>query len=74
MKVTVDLPDWVVTALLAWNVPEELAGASIEERLCFLAEDSASGILSSIEQTKSFTLYRLLGQRHPNDLDDDIPL
>ena len=73
MRVTVDLPEWVVSALLAWNVPEEYAGPSIEERLCFLAEESASGITSNMERAKAINLYRLFGQQHPDDLDDDIP-
>lgn len=71
MKITLDLPDWIAAALLEWNIPEELAGSSIEDRLHYLAEGAADGIQSANRRVR---LYRLLGLPHPDyGEDDDIP-
>lgn len=73
MKVTVDLPDWIVKALLEWHVPPEYAGPTIEERLAYLAEESALAILAQNDRTRRQKLYRALGLRSDDDDDDDIP-
>lgn len=73
MKVTIDLPDWIATALLAWDIPDDLAGPSIEERLYFLADDAALGITRDLAHMKQRRLYRSLGIAHPDDSDDEVP-
>lgn len=76
MKVTVDLPDWIVAALLRAYVPEELAGATIEERLYFIADDWAVTIMSHEAQLKRQRLYEAMGVPFPEDdesMGDDPP-
>jgi hypothetical protein len=79
MKVTVELPDWIVAMLLRARIPEEICGASIEDRLVFLADDMAVAILEdqAIEQDgrADESKYRSLRISESLDKpdDDDIP-
>lgn len=41
VRVMLDLPDWVAEALTEWQIPEEHCGASLAERLEWLADDMA---------------------------------
>ncbi|MGE4430503.1 MAG: hypothetical protein AB7E05_07150 [Sphingobium sp.] len=76
MKVTVDLSDWIVNALLAWRIPPELAGPSIEDRLIYLAEETAQSLLTREEWEKRVQLYLAFGLRLDDDdeSDDDIDM
>lgn len=71
MKVTVDLPDWIVKALLEWRIPDEHAGPTIEDRLAFLADDAALAILAQNDRTRRAKFFRALGILS-DDEDDDI--
>lgn len=72
MKVTVDLPDWIVKALLEWHIPEEYAGPTIEDRLYFLADSSAMSISRENDRVRRLKFFRALGIPTDDEDDDDI--
>jgi len=73
MKVTVDLPDWIVKALLEWRIPEEHAGPTIGDRLAFLADASALNIMAENDRVRRQKFFRALGIPTNDEDDDDIP-
>jgi len=79
MKVTVELPDWVVAMLLRARLHPEVCGPTIEERLAFWADDMAVAILEdqAIEQDRKAdeSQYRSLRltEKPKTPEDDDIP-
>lgn len=76
MRVTIDLPDHAAAALLRWRIPPELCGATLEERLHWLAVDWAESVEKGEADAKRRDLYRKFGIALSDDdeQDDDIPL
>ena len=75
MQVIVDLPDHVAAALLRWHIPPELCGATLEERLHWLAVDLAESVERGEADATRRNLYRKFGIALSDDdeQDDDIP-
>ncbi len=76
IKVTVELPAWVVARLLRAKFPEEICGPTIEERLEFWADDIAFSMLheqaiATDRQTDASPYGR---SRVETEQDDDIDL
>ena len=67
MKITLDLPEWVVQELRKAPLPVELAGHSLEDRIAYLADEAA---LAFRARRESAELHRLFGL---GGLDDEIP-
>lgn len=41
MRVTLDLPDWIVAALMNFKGPPEIVGETVEEKAYFILDDFA---------------------------------
>lgn len=79
-RITVDLPEWAAAAIEAAPMPVELCGATVAERLAFMAVEYADGEVSrkaAAEERKARrSLYGKLGlppPKTPGVEDDDIP-
>ena len=83
VRVVVDLPEWAAAAIEAAPMPVDLCGATVAERLAFLAVEYADAEISRVQgvakRRERKTLYKKLGLPPPSnpyedeDEDDNIP-
>lgn len=81
VRVVVHLPEWVVAAIEAAPMPVDLCGATVAERLGFLAVEYADAEISRVQgiakRRERKMLYKKLGLPPPpnpyEDEDDNIP-
>lgn len=74
MKLEIDIPDETAARLLRWPIPAEHCGPTLAERVAFLIDQQCLA-LEGMERTQQRNaLYRMLGMRSPDELDDDISL
>lgn len=81
VRVVVELPEWVYDAIKAAPMPVDLCGATVADRLGFLAVEYADAEIRRLvevsKRKERRALYRKLGLPLPPppgyDSDDDIP-
>ena len=73
VSVRLDLPRWIVDALLRVDVPEWYVGLTLSDRVTHALEFSANSILAHEESKDRRALYRKLGLDEPDDCPDDLP-
>lgn len=77
IRVTLDLPNWIVAALMSLKGPPEIIGETLEERAYFVLDDHALHIESAAharqERDKSRDLHKRVGLPVVDD-DDGIDL
>lgn len=76
MRVTLDLPDWIVAALMDIKGPPEIVGESLEDRAYFVLDDYASHVVDSARRRQEREKSRELRGRLGFDVveDDEIDL
>lgn len=64
----------MIARLEAVRFPQEICGATIEEKALFLIDDGLLGAEMAKERQDSIDMHRRFGIKHPDDMDDDISL